>query len=259
MQRKERQSREDERQRSIIVSGMPCSAEGELAAEGIFIYYFYELEQLKSILRDVDKDIKHLVGEDVNVMVAARRCPTIRDNVVKNRFFSKDTGTSRPPFKACKSSRCLTCPIYKSSGSVMINSVVFNISNKFNCKTDNCIYLAVCKFCREKGCSDNAYVGQTTQPLHRRMNGHRACFVLVEAKLEKSALSGGGGVTPLRAPTPLCQNRVCLTRGVSSGAYRGAQGRSLKNTWKMFVFNCMIHFVTCIVTIFPIMELLGYP
>ena len=113
----------------------------------------------------------------------------IRDNVVKNRFFSKDTGTSRPPFKACKSSRCLTCPIYKSSGSVMINSVVFNISNKFNCKTDNCIYLAVCKFCREKGCSDNAYVGQTTQPLHRRMNGHRACFVLVEAKLEKSALS----------------------------------------------------------------------
>ena len=61
--------------------------------------------------------------------------------------------------------------------------------NKFNCKTDNCIYLAVCKVCREKGFSDNAYVGQTTQPLHRRMNGHRACFVLVEAKLEKSALS----------------------------------------------------------------------
>ena len=72
-------------------------------------------------------------------------------------------------------------------------------------------------------------------------------------------IMGGGGVTPLRAPTPLCQNRVCLTRGVSPGAYRGAQGRSLKNTWKMFVFNCMIHFVTCIVTIFPITELLGYP
>ena len=32
-------------------------------------------------------------------------------------------------------------------------------------------------------------MGQTTQPLHRRMNGHRTCFVLVEAKLEKSALS----------------------------------------------------------------------
>ena len=38
------------------------------------------------------------------------------------------------------------------------------------------------------------------------------------------SLWGGGGVTPLRAPTPLCQNRVCLTRGVSPGAYRGVQG-----------------------------------
>ena len=56
----------------------------------------------------------------------------------------------------------------------------------------------------------------------------------------------GGGVTPLCAPTPLCQNRICLTRGVSPGAYRGAQGRSFKNTWKMFVFNCMIHFVTLV-------------
>ena len=69
----------------------------------------------------------------------------------------------------------------------------------------------------------------------------------------------GGGCHALRAPTPLCQDRVCLRRGVSPGAYRGAQGRSLKNTWKMFVFNCMIHFVTCIVTISPITELLGYP
>ena len=76
---------------------------------------------------------------------------------------------------------------------------------------------------------------------------------------EDFIMGGGGGVTPLCAPTPLCQKRVCLTRGVSPGAYRGAQGRSLKNTWKMFVFNCMIHFVTCIVTTFPITDLLGYP
>ena len=65
--------------------------------------------------------------------------------------------------------------------------------------------------------------------------------------IEGIVLLRGGGVTPLRAPTPLCQNRVCLTRGVSPGAYRGAQGRSLKNTWKMFVFNCMIHFVNGVI------------
>ena len=48
---------------------------------------------------------------------------------------------------------------------------------------------------------------------------------------------------PVSKPDLLDEGRV--PRGVSPGAYRGAQGRSLKNTWKMFVFNCMIHFVTC--------------
>ena len=153
------------------------------------VNYFYEIDQLKSILRDADSDIKHLVGEEVKIMVAARRCPTIRDNVVKNRQFSKEDIISKPVFKACTSKRCLTCPMYKSSGSISVNSISFKILNKFNCKTDNCIYLVVCKICRANGCSDNAYVGQTTQPLHCRMNGHRACFTLVGSKWEKSALS----------------------------------------------------------------------
>ena len=154
------------------------------------VNYFYEIDQLKSILRDVDDDIKHLVGEDVSTMVAARRCPTIRDKVVKNRIFSKDaTNVQKPMFKPCVSKRCKTCPMYIAQGTVVVNSVNFKISNKFNCKTDNCIYLAICKICKAKGCSDNAYVGQTTQPLHMRMNGHRSCFVQTESKLEKSALS----------------------------------------------------------------------
>ena len=44
----------------------------------------------------------------------------------------------------------------------------------------------------------------------------------------RNVLMGGGGVSrpcaSLRAPTPLCQNRVCLTRGVSPGAC--PQGRT---------------------------------
>ena len=63
------------------------------------VNYFYEIDQLKSILRDADSDIKHLVGEEVKIMVAARRCPTIRDNVVKNRQFSKEDIISKPVFK----------------------------------------------------------------------------------------------------------------------------------------------------------------
>ena len=50
---------------------------------------------------------------------------------------------------------------------------------------------------------------------------------------------------PVSKPDLLDEGRV--PRGVQgrAGARRGAQGRSLKNTWKMFVFNCRIHFVTC--------------
>ena len=50
---------------------------------------------------------------------------------------------------------------------------------------------------------------------------------------------------PVSKPGLLDEGRV--PRGVQgrTGAYRGAQGRSLKNPLKMFVFNCMIHFVTC--------------
>ena len=143
------------------------------------VNYFHEINQLKSILRDVDEDIKHLVGEDVNIMVAARRCTTIRDKVVKNKLFINDTDKPTSTFKPCKSKKCLTCPIYFSEGNVIVNTVNLNISNKnkFNCKTSNCIYLAICKICEAKGCSDIAYVGQTTQALHKRMNTHRTGFV----------------------------------------------------------------------------------
>ena len=44
------------------------------------------------------------------------------------------------------------------------------------------------------------------------------------------------GVSPGACPQGVSTGRV--PRGVSPGAYRGAQGHSLKNTWKMFVFNC---------------------
>ena len=73
--------------------------------------------------------------------------------------------------------------------------------------------------------------------------------------LESSVMGGGGCHAPARPYAPVSKPGLLDEGRVP----RGAQGRSLKNTWKMFVFNCMIHFVTCIVTIFPITELLGYP
>ena len=50
-----------------------------------------------------------------------------------------------------------------------------------NCKSKNCIYLAICKLCGD------FYIGQCQPPLHKRVNGHRSNFT--ESKFKDSALS----------------------------------------------------------------------
>lgn len=51
---------------------------------------------------------------------------------------------------------------------------IYNTKNKKfktamgTCKTRNCIYGATCKIC------DKKYVGKSTQPEHKRINGHRS-------------------------------------------------------------------------------------
>ena len=66
-----------------------------------------------------------------------------------------------------------------------------------SCKSKNVIYLAKCTLCNSNPDTGevSVYAGQTIQPLHKRMNGHRTCFSDTpdtKAKLqtwEKSALS----------------------------------------------------------------------
>ena len=62
------------------------------------------------------------------------------------------------------------------------------------CKSKNLIYMAQCTLCdpTTTGGEISVYAGQTIQPLHKRMNGHRACFKESTADVqpwEKSALS----------------------------------------------------------------------
>ena len=66
-----------------------------------------------------------------------------------------------------------------------IREVKLNLDYSLNCKSANCIYIAVCKYC----VPCEFYVGQTINPLHIRLNNHRACFKLGSFKYEQSALS----------------------------------------------------------------------
>ena len=59
-----------------------------------------------------------------------------------------------------------------------------------NCKSRNVIYVAQCSLCVSMCELINAYGGQTVQPLHKRVNGHRACFNINDSDaIEKSALA----------------------------------------------------------------------
>ena len=78
-------------------------------------------------------------------------------------------------FQKCGSQRCKTCPQFKTQNtfhsSSFNNKFIFCHGNKiFSCKSNNIIYLITCSSCNKQ------YVGETTQPLHKRNNGHRSCI-----------------------------------------------------------------------------------
>ena len=71
-----------------------------------------------------------------------------------------------------------------------INNLNLRIPLKFNCKTEDCIYVAQCKICSNAPSMDykeSTYFGQTVQEFHNRVSGHRSHFN--DRTFEKSALS----------------------------------------------------------------------
>ena len=62
--------------------------------------------------------------------------------------------------------KCLTCPMMSNTHNFNTNGMSCECMGG-NCKSYNIIYFAQCKVC-SKG-----YFGKTTQPLHKRFNGHR--------------------------------------------------------------------------------------
>ena len=71
----------------------------------------------------------------------------------------------------CDSRRCLCCKsldtntVFKSFSTG--RRFILNYQDNFDCKSRNVIYLITCRSCGVQ------YVGQTKQPLHCRLNGHR--------------------------------------------------------------------------------------
>lgn len=74
----------------------------------------------------------------------------------------------------CSRTRCRTCThiIFSHGFRSTTYDKEFSFSENVNCDTANTVYLITCSICRLQ------YVGETSQTLRERMNGHRSCIRL---------------------------------------------------------------------------------
>ena len=103
-------------------------------------------------------------------LVAYRRPKNLKDLLVR--------ATLNPPernfegTRQCGRPRCKTCAHIKVGVvfSSAVTGVEFRARTTADCKTSNVVYLIECRKCKKQ------YVGETENPLHLRLNGHRSDY-----------------------------------------------------------------------------------
>ena len=145
------------------------------------VYYFDGIEQFKSMVWELQDDIKQLIG-NTRIMFTLKKGSSIGNTLVRNKALCMENPSNSTNQK-CNAPGCQQCPLVNTEQKMTINDINISIPRSLNCKTRNVIYLWKCKLCRTNEC----YFGRTTQKCHSRTNGHRGCFK--DDKWEKSALS----------------------------------------------------------------------
>ena len=147
-------------------------------------------KMIRSILRENQADINKLLGGPTRLIVAERKNNSTASLLFGKSSFSKCI-TEESVNQKCKGhGGCKTCKVMSLPKKVTLwkndpaRKVTIKLDFRCNCVTENCIYLYVCKLCKE---NEGFYVGQTTNTCRDRANGHRADFNYKDFK--KSALS----------------------------------------------------------------------
>ena len=161
----------------------------------LVVPYFQELGELKSFLHSLDKDITVLTGKETKTLVASRKGVSVGSRAVKNRQLCEEAPEADHRVgQQCGAKGCRTCPVIcGDTNPLVIEGRDIVPQEGLTCKSKNIIYMAQCTLCdtNPNGGELSVYAGQTTQPLHKRINGHRACFNMSSESQawEKSALS----------------------------------------------------------------------
>jgi len=142
----------------------------------------YMSSRLKSFFKDNSSQLMNLIG-DTRILIAERRNPNTASLLFGKSSFSK-VAVSVKSSQECHASTCDSCKVVTLPKKVTVNGLNVKVDYSLDCKTESCIYLAICKHCDPI----KFYFGQTSTPFHLRMNGHRGCFN-DPTKFEDSALS----------------------------------------------------------------------
>ena len=103
-------------------------------------------------------------------VMAYRRPKSLRDLLVKARL-PQDPMDNTPPgeSKPCGGRACSCCKVMTPTQvAKSSNGAPVKLKHQTNCKSKNVVYLITCTKCNKQ------YIGETGQPLHKRINGHRS-------------------------------------------------------------------------------------
>ena len=140
----------------------------------LVVTFHPQLPRLGKILRDhlptlhISNKMKEAVPSPP--LVANRRPKNLKDLLVRASLkppLQRHEGSTR-----CGRPRCKSC-MHIKTGITFKSAVTgenFRAKVTANCKTSNLIYLIECRKCNKQ------YVGETENPLHLRMNGHRSDY-----------------------------------------------------------------------------------
>ena len=100
-------------------------------------------------------------------LIAFRRPKNLKDLLVRASL--KPPSYNKPGNRPCGAARCKTCPILLATDefSSHVTGEKFKVKFNASCKSSSVVYLITCRRCGQQ------YVGETGQPLHCRINGHR--------------------------------------------------------------------------------------
>ena len=136
--------------------------------------YDPRLPNLNHIVRDhlqtlhISNRLKEAIPEAP--ITAYRRPKNLGDLLVRAVLKPIEENTTHPGNYPCNSRRCKTCPNINPQDTFQstTNGRSFRVRTSATCKTKNLVYLIQCKQCKKQ------YVGETQNPLHTRLNGHRS-------------------------------------------------------------------------------------